>query len=362
MEKELTPSIALSRALLRAAEKHDVPNLIEVALDLNPSDAAKLTKLELLQAELNALTEKIRALEEMGVNDYYSPTMLFEAGADTFLPDKSGWSYFNRFTYKDRKKQFEPRLPKGAGIVYVLGVVGNPGLSKIGFTTITAHDRALDYGKVHDLDLFVYDQVSCSDAKALEKLVHQKLKNHRHDHNNSRELFSITPKFAASEIRNLEPSASPEVLSRDLQWLHLQSCLSMARLAKEQWQELARLRNIFEVNKRDAVRKFGPEVTRIQYEEHDQVQGRLDNHGSTAHVATLLSDMQNKLIAQKTEIFLRKVRKSRDEIRKKSKLRWKSRYEIQLKERRKILLLSGLSGAAFLVLLVLGFYLTLRMV
>ena len=75
MVKELIPSIALSRALLRAAEKHDMPDLIEVALHLNPSDAAKLTKSELLHTELNALTEKIRSPEEMGVKDYFSPSI-----------------------------------------------------------------------------------------------------------------------------------------------------------------------------------------------------------------------------------------------------------------------------------------------
>ena len=74
------------------------------------------------------------------------------------------------------------------------------------------------------------------------------------------------------------------------------------------------------MNKRDAGRRFGQEVKRIENREHDQVQGRLDNYGSIVHVAMLLRDMQNKLIAQKTEIFLRKVRKSRDEVRKKLKL------------------------------------------
>lgn len=343
MEEKLTPKLALSRAIFRAAEKHGVPSVKEIALDLNDGNSPFPSKLEILQAELNVLEAKIKKMKDGGVRDYYSPTVIIEPDGTTFLPNKSGWSRYDKFTYDDRRKQFERRLPKGAGIVYVLGVVGNPNLSKIGFTTINAHKRAIDYGKEHDLDLFVYDQVSCSDAKALEQLVHKKLFGYKYEHSNSKEVFAISPKLAISEIRALEPDASPEFLSRELQWFYLQLYLAKAKLAKEQWRQFNELKLVYERNEKTADVKFGYNTKSEDWSEMDEDSAHSFNAQPSAHIAILLQAMKDKLEKQKNEHFHRKIRKVKEEINRKSKGRWKSRYQKQLAKRKQIILLGSIT-------------------
>ena len=129
----------------------------KIAVDLNNKRTEFPKKVEILEAEHEEIIRSIERLKENGVDDNYFPLGELNWLPKAFNPNHTGWSDCSKYNYKHRKAQLDPRLPIGAGYIYVLGVLGSPNLSKIGYTTLSAHQRAKDYGKVYDLNLFVYE-------------------------------------------------------------------------------------------------------------------------------------------------------------------------------------------------------------
>ena len=231
-------------------EKIQNKNIIE---HLQNPGATQPNKIDIFKAELDEIHRSKKLLEDNGVNDEYTPPEYIDWMPDAFYENRSGWSKVYRYDYKWRKQQLEKCLPEGAGCCYVLGVLNEPNLSKIGFTSISAYDRALDYGKEYDLKFFVYDIIPSKNAAALEKRAHEGFKSYHYNHLGSKEIFSIDPVTASRQIRQLEPNVEDAFLQREMQWLSLREILTNVKIAKEQWQLVSKVREELEHEKRISV-------------------------------------------------------------------------------------------------------------
>jgi len=189
-------------------------------------------ELAILKKQKQIIAKSISELKKIGVKDQYFPTMEITWAAGAFEVTKSGWSKVTKFEYDDRKEQLLPKLPEGGGCIYVLGINGRPELCKIGFTTLSAHERASHYGRKYDLDLFVCEIHDTPDARALERIMHSEFSDHQYIVGNAKEVFSVTPAYASEKLREYLPTVSNEARQRELQWLILEKLLTDSKILK----------------------------------------------------------------------------------------------------------------------------------
>ena len=188
-------------------------------------------ELSILKKQKKTIAKSISQLQKQGIQDQgFQLEINWPTGA--FRASKTGWSKVTKFEYEHRKEQLLPKLPEGGGCVYVLGINGRPDLCKIGFTTLSAHQRANHYGRKHDLDLFVCEIHDSPDARALEKVLHDEFSDHRYEIGKATEVFSITPADAGEKLRAYLPTVSKLARQRELQWLFLEKLLTDSKILK----------------------------------------------------------------------------------------------------------------------------------
>lgn len=299
--------------------------------------------IEIFKAELDEIKRSQKNLEELGVYDYYAPPEYIDWMPHAFYKNRSGWSKVDRYDYKWRKKQLENRLPNGEGCCYVLGISANPKLCKIGFTTLSAHERALEYGKEYDLKFFVYDIIPSKNAAALENMAHRYFGAHHYDYRGSKEIFSIDPVAASRKIRQLEPTIGVEFLQREMQWLSLQAILTNVKIAKEQWRLVSQTKKEIDQEKSVLAASGQGEKNSRNYgsygDETDSLRELI--YAKQAPISSVLSILEGELKNLKAQNFAQRIRVKKIERKKASKMRWKRIYHPKLRQRNQQIVLLG---------------------
>ena len=188
-------------------------------------------ELSVLKKQKQIIAKSISQLQKQGIYDQ-GFHLEINWPVEAFRVSKTGWSKVTKFEYEYRKEQLLPKLPEGGGCVYVLGINGRPDLCKIGFTTLSAHQRANHYGRKHEIDLFVCEIHDSPDARALEKVMHDEFSDHRYEIGKATEVFSITPADAGEKLRAYLPKVSKQARQRELQWLLLEKLLTDSKILK----------------------------------------------------------------------------------------------------------------------------------
>ena len=260
-----------------------------------------------------------------------------------FHTNRSGWSKVDRYDYKWRKKQLEKRLPNGGGCCYVLGILGNPKLCKIGFTTLSAHERALEYGKEYDLKFFVYDTIPSKNAAALENSAHRYFRPHHYDYRGSKEIFSIDPVSASRKIRQLEPTMGVKFLQREMQWLSLQAILANVKIAKEQWRLVSQIQKEIDREKSVFAASSQGEKNSKNYsfyeDEADELRQFID--AKEKPISHILGVLEQELKNLKAKNSAQRIRIRKIENKKASRMRWKRIYHSKLRQRNQQVVLLG---------------------
>ncbi len=324
-----------------SSEKSEEKHYVNKSEDLNKNS---LSKLDILNLELDQLNKNIKSLKEKGAEDTYDGSNqdgvapLINWNTEAFFRTRSGWSYYDEDEYKNRKNQLERKLLEGAGCVYVLGVIGKDNLCKIGFTNLAVHKRAKDYGSKYGLSFYVVDVISSDNAKALEKRVHELISSSQFQFKGAKEIFELSPDLASQRVRSLEPSTGRELINRELQWLLLEVLKKKSQQAKEVWNIVDR---IYDENKH------------VLSESNDFSSPPIERQIEIFKYHNLLIKEIERVREKKN---IEKIHNTKLEIKKKSKARWHRRYGLSIPTRkRKVLKYSISFITMFLIAIMLIF-------
>lgn len=218
----------------------------------------------------------------------------------------------------------EQKLSDGAGCVYILGIIGKEHLCKIGFTSLSVHERAKDYGKTYGLRFYVVHVISSENAKALEQRVHEQISWARYPYKGSKEIFEITPNKADQLVRSLEPSTSHELINRELQWLYLELLKKQAKKAKEVWRIVDTLHRKYDFS-------------------YDLDDLRLQLNEEQVHILKYHELLIKKIDLVKEKEPTEKIHKKKREIKKSSMKRWRRRYGFSIPIRNRKLIIYSIS-------------------